>query len=317
MLFSSFIEMQKAVDIVGSSPHPTNKISATIFGTAQDGTPFSISKTNFWPQSIVEKIGQGVEIGNSSGTIHAETAAIFAAPYTNGASVAVTDPPCPNCAKNMAEAGIKTVYIDHKGFDKDFAERRGEQFTSMSMRIFKRAGMNIFEIQRKSEKLTPILETPASFTPHEDNPIEIENCGADDFKKLIGKKTAQYVDTNFAFCLARDAGGNVKAITARAHPTIGYNYDVDRDSILRPDGKYSFVLEPVNRLLMNAPRHGLTILDGALFSAQTPTAREQVNMIGAGLQEITVGNFTHARDDSALAARDFLQEKGAFTFNAL
>ena len=113
MTASPFDEMQRAVDIVGTSPHPANKIAATVFGLDTTGQPFSVSRTNCWPQSIADRIGMDADIGDSSGTIHAETAAIFAAPVTAGAALCVTDPFCPNCAKNIAEAGIRTIYIDH------------------------------------------------------------------------------------------------------------------------------------------------------------------------------------------------------------
>src|SRR5690606_7708262 len=112
-----------------------NKIAATVFGHDLAGKPFSVSRTNFWPAAIANSIGTEDDIGDSSGTIHAETAAILAASHTAGAALCVTDPFCPNCAKNIAEAGIKTIYIDHKGFDKDFATRRGGDFQNMSMRI--------------------------------------------------------------------------------------------------------------------------------------------------------------------------------------
>lgn len=317
MNFTSFQEMQKAVDIVGTSPHPTNKIAATIFGLDENGEPYSISKTNYWPKIIKANIGTTEGIGNSSGTIHAETACIMAAPYTNGASITITDPPCPNCAKNMSEAGIKTIYIDHKGFDKDFAARRGEQFKYMSMRIFERAGISVYEIRRKEEKLSPIVEIPASFIPHEDNPVSVETWESHNFPSLIEKKTEDYKDRNFATCLARDHNGQVFALTARAHPAIGYSFEDNRDEILHPDGKYSFMLEPVNRLLMNAPRHGYRIIDGSFFCSQTPTAREQVNLVGARITKLIIGDKNLARDQYALAASRFLQEKHILHFNSL
>src|SRR5262245_21403475 len=126
---SPFAQMQKAVDIVNTSPHPANKIAATIFGRDKTGRGFSLSHTNFWPRAILDHFGMEARIGNASGTIHAETECILASPApTEGASLSITDPFCPNCAKNIAEAGIRTVYIDHKGFKKDFVARRAHAF---------------------------------------------------------------------------------------------------------------------------------------------------------------------------------------------
>ena len=168
-----YTEMQKAVDIVNTSQHPTNKIAATLFGQDHEGQVFSVSRTNYWPEPILKKIGTTQRIGNSSGTIHAETACIMNAPCTEGASLCVTDPFCPNCAKNMAEAGIKTVYIDHKGFNKDFVARRGDEFENMSMYICESAGISVYEIRRKEKELIPILKIAPAYRPVEDFPVSI------------------------------------------------------------------------------------------------------------------------------------------------
>ncbi|PJB69619.1 MAG: deoxycytidylate deaminase [Alphaproteobacteria bacterium CG_4_9_14_3_um_filter_47_13] len=317
MNFSSFDEMQKAVVIVGSSLHPLNKIAATIFGTDKERHPYSLSKTNFWPEAIKKTIGLDKKIGNSSGTIHAETAAILAAPYTYGASLCVTDPFCPNCAKNIAEAGIRTIYIDHKGFNKDFAERRGTHFTNMSMQICERAGINVYELNRKEKKLSPIIEIPESFTPPEDSPVEIERVSGaneDVFRALIALKLETHKGRKFAVALAKNKRGDIFGLTARAHPAIGYRMDTDIEEITHPEGKYSFMQEPVNRLLMNAPRHGLKIVNGLFFCSQLPTAREQVNMVGAGFSEVLVRNISQARDDWAFHAMKQLMKAEILMF---
>lgn len=310
---SPFDEMQRAVDIVGTSPHPANKIAATVFGRDATGAPFSLSRTNCWPQPIIDRIGTDPDIGDSSGTIHAETAAIFAAPVTGGASLCVTDPFCPNCAKNMAEAGIRAVYIDHKGFDKDFAARRGGDFENMSMRICERAGISVYEIRRKEQILTPIYVAPHDYRPHEDRPVAIEQIMAADefhFTLAVNAARAEHGSYRMACALARDAGGRGFALTALAHPAVGYTIETDINALEKTDGKYSFIMEPLNRLLMNAARHGLRIVDGLVYSSQVPTSREQVNMVGAGLSSLAVGDSAKARDDAALHAMLQLQTAG-------
>lgn len=318
MKFSPFAEMQKAVDIVTTSRHPKNKIAATLFGIDKEKRPYSISKTNYWPKPIADKIGIGVDIGNSSGTLHAETACIIAAPYTSGASLCITDPFCPNCAKNIAEAGIRAIYIDHKGFAKDFAERRGMHFKYMSMQICEKAGINVFELNRKEKKLTPILEIPDDFIPREESPVEIEPvAGANDaaFHALIDLKAEAHRGRKFAVALAKNRRGDVFGMAARAHPAVGYMMDEDIEEIEHPpESKYSFMQESVNRLLMNAPRNGLKICNGLLFCSQVPTAREQVNLIGAGLTSITVRNLNAARDDWAMRAMRMLSKAEILTF---
>jgi dCMP deaminase len=309
MYFNSFDEMQKAVDIVNTSPHPANKIAAGIFGTDETGKPYSIARTNFWPAPIAEKIGMETRIGGASGTVHAETAVIFACSYTNGASLCVTDPFCPNCAKNMAEAGIRTVYIDHKGFDKDFAARRHDEFTSLSMRICERAGISVYEIRRKEQKLTPILEVPKSYRPAEDNPIRVaryemaaDRAAFSSFIRAAGVPPGQ----KFAAALAADRNGKLFSLLALPHSAPGFSYE----EAFLVSGKYSVVQEPVNRLLMNAPRRGLKIVDGMIFSSQTPTAREQVNMVGAGLSRLIISEPAESRDESGLAALTALAAAG-------
>src|SRR5690606_7482384 len=92
------------------------------------------------------------------------------------------------------------------------------------------------------------------------------------------------------------------ALTALAHPAVGYTIETDLTALEQTDGKYSFIMEPNNRLLMNAARLGLKIVDGLLYSSQVPTSREQVNLVGAGITSLTVGDAHKARDNAALQA---------------
>lgn len=320
MTFSPFEQMQRAVDVVESSLHPTNKIAATVFGTDCDGNPFSVSHTNYWPDKIEKEIGTESRIGNASGTIHAETAAILAAPYTEGASICVTDPFCPNCAKNIAEAGIKTVYIDHKGFDKDFIVRRENVFDDMSMRICERAGINVYQLWRKEKRLEPIFETPEDYTPPEENPVIVEKTTIKSiaaFEKHIKGTGSALRSIKHAIAIARDKNGRHYIMTARAHPVLGFTLEQNLSEIENPQGKYSFIQEPVNRLLMAAPRHGLKIQDGFLYASQLPTSREQVNIVGANLGEIYIGEKDKARDKDAVQAMKDLQEHHIITLRAL
>lgn len=301
--------MQRAVDIVHDSPHPDNKIAATLAGVDQSGNPFSVSYTNYWPPAIHETIGMGTRIGNSSGTVHAETACIIHAPATKDAALFVTDPPCPNCVKNMAEAGIKALYIDHKGFNKDFARRRGHHFTAMSMRICEKAGISVYEIRRKEEKRVPIFETPESFTPQLEKPPQIEAIEKKDIDHLsfldcVKSKKRKYKKEPFAVAVARDPKSKTAyLIAAERHPVIGYISETMEEK----EEKYSLLLEPVNRLIMTAALRGLKIDPDYLFSSRTPTARELVNMVGAGLEKITISDIHESRDKYGLKALEQLR----------
>ncbi|HEY8191898.1 MAG TPA: deoxycytidylate deaminase [Alphaproteobacteria bacterium] len=313
-----FSQMQKTVDIVLSSPHPENKIAAGIFGRDKSGREFSLSRTNYWPQPILDNFGMEARLGNASGTVHAETASILAAGgSTDGASLCITDPFCPNCAKNMAEAGIRTVYIDHKGFRKDFVARRAQAFENMSMRICEKAGISVYELWRKEERLIPILQFSPSYIPPEDSPVEHKpsnNADRDAFLATVNSIQDRHHSRKIAVALSRDANGSYEFLTARSHPAVGYTMKLDLPEIENPQGKYNFMLEPVNRLLMHAARRGVKIVEGFLYSSLVPTAREQVNMIGAGLHSIYVGNMAKSRDECGLQAMETLRNAGTISF---
>lgn len=315
-LQTPFQQMQAAVDIVHTSEHPHNKVAATLFNER-----FSISCTNHWPEKIKEKIGTEKKIGNSSGTIHAETACILNAPQaTEDASLCITDPFCPNCAKNVAEAGVKTIYIDHKGFDKDFFKRRGEQFDTMSMQICEHAGISVYELRREDEKLVPILEVPYSYIPPEDSPIDMQPIlKADDtlLRQLVQKAEKDHSRRKFAIALARDNDSALFSLVARAHAVRGYSMSDPDEALdlLTPIGKYSFIQEPVNRTLMFMARRGLKPEPGYFYCSQVPTSREQVNLVGAGIKRITVGDFQRCRDPHGREAMRQLKDAGILRYN--
>ena len=287
--------MQAAVDIVNDSQHPTNKIAATIAG---DGWAFS--QTNQWPSIIEEKIGTETDIGNSSGTIHAETACILKANQTGhrtkNASIFISDPPCPNCMKNMAEAGISKLYIDHKGFDKDWAKRRGDSFENMSMRVAAKAGMDVHVIYRKEQRFEIISEHPPGYKPPNENPPQIELCN--NWQSKLESAISDHDNEPFALALAEDKDGKTVSILLDRHPTIGYTME----DVEGKHGKYSFILQPINRLLMVAAREGLTLNPDHIFSSRVPTSREFVNLIGAGFSKIQIGNTNESRDEYGLQA---------------
>jgi len=306
--------MQRAVDIVNSSPHPTNKIAATLCGVERGDHPFIISETNYWPGEIESKIGRGVKIGNSSGTIHAETACLLHAPCTKDASLFITDPPCPNCAKNMTEAGIKALYIDHKGFKKDFAQRRGDQFTSMSMRIFAAAGIPVYEVHRKERRLDKVLEIAENYTPPLENPAELvslkSGINKSVFEKNIERAKDKYKDAPFALALAEQGAGNFVAFSAASHPAVGYTHEDD----LSKNGKYSFILQPINRILMAGKYYGLKFDPRFIYSSRPPTARELINLVGANYHRLHVGHDQKARDEFGPLAMEQLQAANILSF---
>jgi len=296
-----YTHMQAAVDIIPTSQHPTNKIAATL-SIGQ----YAQSHVNYWPEIISNTFGRDSNIGNSSGTIHAETALILQAMNsghaTKGADIFITDPPCPNCMKNIAEAGMKALYIDHKGFDKDWAKRRGDSFENMSMRIAAKAGIDVYVIHRKDQRFETISRHPMGYKPKIENPADIRETSAD-FQTLINN--TKNIEEPFALAFGANKGGQILSIQTQRNPTIGYTYETIEDK----RGKYSFILQPVNRLLMLAAREGIKLDQNHIYSSRVPTSREIVNLLGAGVKSIIIGDKTIARDKHALLALSQIQEK--------
>ncbi len=307
MTLTPFKLTQTAVDIVGTSPHATNRIAAALSGKDSNGNEFVISRTNFYPAAIAEKLGTWQKIGNASPTVHAEMAVLQAAPKTEGSAIAITDLFCPNCAKYMAEAGVKTIYIDHKGFDKDWAERNGNDFEHMSMRIAKHAGINVYVVNRKKEDLTPIFESSSRYAPRIENPIYLEKYNGlaeiSEFMPFVAQRKQFYKDLPFAAAFALGGLGTMYAIAANEHPSIGYT----SKTLDEPEGKYSFTLQPLNRLMLAAKRHGLNINSDFLYVSRTPTPRDLVNAVGANLTKLYIGDREQSRGPNSLAALEKLE----------
>lgn len=307
----SILQLQRAVDIVNTSTHPSNRIAATIFHE-KDG--WSLSRVNYWPDIIDKTIGRDSRIGNSSGTIHAETACIFAAAFEEGrkcqgASITITDPPCPNCVKNMAEAGIDNIYIDHKGFHKDYAQRRIEYFQSLSVRLAEKAGMSIYEVNRKTNAIVPITIADKEYIPVNEKPIQFLT---DEDLFISIEQADPQMKTAICYC---DYEGNEAQIISISHPALGFDSVKNDYEITHPETKYSYIQEACNRLLMYAARHGLQIKHQKIYTSEVPTSRELVNMIGAGIKDIHVSHPQQARDNYALDAVQILRDHQIIIFN--
>lgn len=313
MTLSPYILMQSAVDIVQKSEHPTNKVAAAIAGVDAAGTEYALARTNYWPDEIKMRIGREARIGNASGTVHAETACLLAAPRTDKAALFVTDVPCPNCVKNMAEAGIAALYIDHKGFAKDFALRRGGHFESMSLRICEKAGIDVFRIYRKDKRVDHILKISENFRPVVEKPGRVSlfegKISEESFQHILDQEKKAYAAHFFALALAEGPDGKAYVLSAETHPCPGYT----AQTIEHGDEKYSTILQPVNRLMMMAARHGLKIRPGYLYSSRIPTARELVDMVGGKLTYLRIGDSARARENGAIEAYRQLKDTGILT----
>jgi hypothetical protein len=141
MDYSEYELMQKAVDIVRTSEHPTNKVAAVLAYDYVGEPSYTLSSTNYWPEAIAQKIGRETRIGNASGTVHAETACLLHASHTMARPS--MSPMCPaRIASRIWPRPVCVLSISIiKVSQKDFALRRGGHFENMSLRICEKAGI--------------------------------------------------------------------------------------------------------------------------------------------------------------------------------
>lgn len=283
-----FDHMQRAVEAAQTSHHPESKVGSALVINDQ----IINASPNFWPPAIEHRLGKIDKIGNTSATIHAETACLLhATQATEGASIFSTDPSCPNCAKNMAEAGIKHLYIDHKGFEKYFAQKRLEDFKTLTIPICQAAGISITRIFRKEKRTEEILNASADIKSH---PYQI-------LKEINSLQEQTY--------WAAGLCGHNYLLTPLS-PSAGMT-----DHQIESDSKYNFDMQPLNRLLMLAARKGLEINPDNVYSSRVPTARELVNAIGADIKTLKIIDKTDARDRSSFEALKLLQENTILDIN--
>jgi len=316
-----FHTLKRSIEEAERSPVPAYKIAALIHGTNKDGQDYTHMRTNHWPNVIYERLDVTQKIGNSSATIHAETAAITSYPCgTKDTDLYVTDPFCPNCAKNIAEAGLARVFINKHGFSGRFYKNRKIPFHTMSLEIMKRAGISVFKVDADKKEIEPLHAASKGFTPPNDSPVIEQPCPSPSeaaFVTLIEEATAHNHRRKFAVAIVDDLNGQSFSLTVRAHPVLGFSMQDPDEALdlLTPVGKYSFIQEPVNRLLMYMARHGYRLREDYIYCSQVPTSREQVNLIGAGYDKITIGNFQKCRDAEGLRAMELLKDAGVLVYS--
>ncbi len=290
-----------------SSKHPTHKVGATIVGKDSNGDEYIISKPNFWPQALENTLGRDTKLGNASTTVHAEVAAILSAPATQGATLYVTDLPCPNCSKVMAESAIEKIYIDANTHNTPLGKKMKRYFDLASKPILQSAGISVYEVNDNLNTIKTII-SPQNISISQNNPTILqisakkEDINHENFIEMIrnNKKTAP-----FSACFAKNKQGLHKFILAEPQTSIGLSI-YKANSISTAQNKYEPVLQPINRLLLTCARYGLHIDKGFLYSSQVPTAREFVNMIGAGYTSLHIGDHMVCRDKGGLNALEKL-----------
>ena len=300
-----FRHMALALETEEQSEHPTHKVGALLWTI--DGT--FTTRPNNWPPLLKQHIGTDKKLGNASTTVHAEMATICASPATEGATLYVTDLPCPNCAKIIVESGIKEVYIDSHTHNTALGLKIKPYFENISIPIFKAANIAVYEMDVRTKTIDQLTTPSPQHTPTIHRPIyhtEIEKSAinTEHFMKLIADHKKE---TAFAACYAENTQGNIDFILAQPHRSIGLTAK-DTEHIRTIQNKYRPTLQPINRLLLICARHGLKIKPDYLYISQTPTSREFVNIIGAGYTTLQIENPSKCRDEWGLKALAQLQK---------
>lgn len=309
-----FARMEKALEIESQSRHPVHQVGALLCGQDTGKAPFEIGHANFWPPALAENFAPDEKLGNASTTVHAEIAVLLNAPGTEGAELYVTDLPCPNCAKAIAEARIGSVFIDSHAHETPLGVKMEPYFSGISRPLLEYAGVNLFELNRKERTVKPLIEVSESAVIPIEKPVEMTLIGRNEmteekFEELIESAQDRFPGEAFVVCFAHTRLGSRTALTVRPHRTIGI--DEEKAGRLAPLlEKYNLTLQPLNRALITAARYGLSIDPEFLYSSRVPTAREFVNLIGAEITALRLGDRTTSRDEWGLKALGQLEEKG-------
>lgn len=308
--------MQNAVDKVHDSEHISNKIAACLFNP--HNADIFDAHINHRPDALKNVFSPDIRVGNSSQFIHSEVACIFNATHAvEGYALCITDPCCPNCAKAIAESGIRHVYIDHKGLDKDFAKRRGSDFESLSLLILEKAGIRVSIVYRKEGRIEPLLMPAIETRTGSSAGIEFFDVTSDtSIADIIGIFRQRQPHTAWAVAKIKEHDGRVNGILVFEGLPQGltpHDYAEKRDLQV----KYRLPVDPLNRLYFYLKRKGLSLNDGQVGCNLFPSSRAMVNSIAMNVTTITIGEDTPDHDKDAHDAAALLEKNGILKIDRL
>ncbi len=291
--FDHFSAMQEAVRQAQSSLHPSNKIGAALWRDHD----LIVSAPNVWLDALVP-FESYEKIGNASPTIHAEVYAALLAlkqgQALDGARLYVTDPPCPNCIKMMICAGVREIYIDLKGFEKDWYQRRSADFKMLSLELAEQAGVSVYRLIRDKAAQTVKLERlNAPLGAETDRVVQL----------TLQEKTellAHLSQSQAVMCAIEVPGQGYRIYSDQCYQARGYEEHED---------KYDPVLRSLNRLFMDVARDGYALAGQVIYCNGVPTSRELVNFIGLGQHVgLNIIDANHGGLHEGKAALQFLLE---------
>ncbi|PCH99691.1 MAG: hypothetical protein COB76_05110 [Alphaproteobacteria bacterium] len=312
-MINPFDAMQSAVDIVNTSEHHKNKIAACLF---TDTT--MISCVNHRPERLSNVFTPDIRMGKSSQFVHSEVSCIHAfEAETEGASLCVTDPFCPNCAKAIVEAGITHVYIDHKGLKKEFAQRRGEEFENLSLLMMEKAGITVSIIHRKDKKIEALLAPQIQTRAAGASAIEFfDIAGELSLKDMIHSFRNRQPHGPWACARIKEPNGKLSGILVFENLPTGITpQEFNEKKDFSP--KYGLTIDPINRLLFYIKRKNLKLIDNHVGSNLFPSSRAMVNAIGFGINRLTIGEETKTPGTSRHNAAQLLEENSVLSIDRL
>lgn len=267
-------------------PEKTHRVGAALI--LADGT--LLTSSNLFLKELLDEDDDPLhfKIGNASPTIHAEVALLIKAIdnglHTEGASLLLTDAPCPNCMKMLIAAGISNIYIDAAGFERkgSWYDRRGEYFDHFSKVLAAENGVSIYRIE--SDDYLQAIRKPEIINSHVDPSGDLIEDSADEIKLYPSyDEKRDYVayeqDISERFC----GLAYLVAPTVEHDGTSGFVALTERFFAFRPSGslpdpnKYTDILHPLNHLIAICARHGSSFDDGSIALYYPPSPRELMN----------------------------------------
>lgn len=301
-----FDALHKALARAERSEHPVNKIGAALYNFETPSAPMTVT-CNERPRALCDTFPFDMRIGASSQTVHAEINALFRFKgRLMGSHMWITDPFCPNCAKMMAQAGVRHIYIDKKGIDKDWASRRADEFKTMSLRIAQKAGIEVDMVDLKARTIEPIFETAIQTRLGTTNNEFFDVPAHTSVSDLMGVMQQRFGTHSRPFALAiTGSEKDQKKVGVLAFESLppGFSFEQSRTR----EGKYRYPIDPVNNLLITLKRQRLSLYGGAIGSSHLPSSRAFVNAIGLGVKDIYVNSLEPEHDVQAPAALDALR----------
>lgn len=282
------------------------KIAAKLHGSGPDNSVISFARPNI----ILHILENLPDLAGASKTIHAETAVIMGAQITDRADLYITDPPCPNCMKNIIASGISRVFIDLEGFSKIWYQKRRDYFDHISLVMAGCAGVRVYIVDPNSLEEPKELHSPISDDfvggdfagnnsgRHDSVPIEILDLQDDkEIPEYLEGSKNKFGPMPFALSVGRSHEGAKVLIrvgesytrgicpekNAKDHDVVAHMTDYNKA------GKYRLKADPVTRLIMAASRYGISLRGSYMYCSHMPSARCQINALGYGIENIQIG----------------------------